>query len=336
MCCPVCFDDLWLKDYIDRKSKAVGVCEHCGQENVKTVAPADLQPEFEKVLEAYSPKAFGKRLFELLQGDWLLFSNAISDPGKLLSEILGTLADGFYEPRAIAGANAAAKNWTALREELKSSNRFFPVNAPNRDKFTELINNLVRSKIPDPLFRARTLKNETSFTSEQMGAPPSHLSGDGRANPVGIPYLYLAEDISTAINEVRPAKYDVVAIAKFHLANGRSPKLIDLSKPRSTISPFALQLESIGDVRNSMEFLCLLGEELSTPTLPHRVNIDYLASQYLCELIKNIGYDGVMYESSQTGGLNITFFDPLMAEPEIDVKNYKVTGLDLSFEPQEN
>ena len=38
--------------------------------------------------------------------------------------------------------------------------------------------------------------------------------------------------------------------------------------------------------------------------------IDYIPSQYLCEFIKDCGFDGVVYRSSVSDGINLALFDP--------------------------
>jgi CspA family cold shock protein len=58
-----------------------------------------------------------------------------------------------------------------------------------------------------------------------------------------------------------------------------------------------------------MDFLCRLGEELTKPVFPHKAHLEYLPSQYLCEFIKSLGYDGVLYKSSLGDGDNYAIFD---------------------------
>lgn len=321
MCCSSCFFDLWLREYVARQATSIGVCGDCGALDVSMVECASLKPLFEDVIEVYLPSEAGKPLAQLLQDDWLLFAGTPEQMNSLLHSIIGEAASKTYEPKIVPGAETAVIGWSALREELKHKNRFFPENAPNRDEFTFLVNNLARSEVPNPLFRARVIKGGRCYTASEMGAPPADLVGDGRANPTGIPYLYLAGDINTAISEVRPAKHDKVAVAEFSIATPL--RLIDLSNPRMTISPFSVPVEAVVEIRGSLDFLAMLGEELSTPTLPHRHSTDYLASQYLCELIKSIGYDGVMYKSAQTGGANVTLFDPRNANC-VSVSEYRV------------
>jgi hypothetical protein len=45
---------------------------------------------------------------------------------------------------------------------------------------------------------------ETPLPTEEMGAPPFSKATDGRVNPRGISYLYMATNPQTAIAEIRP------------------------------------------------------------------------------------------------------------------------------------
>lgn len=71
-----------------------------------------------------------------------------------------------------------------------------------------------------------------------MGAPPKRLVSHGRANPTGIPYLYLGSKPDTALSEIRPHTGDRACVAEFTLKDNLI--LIDLSNPRETVSPFLL------------------------------------------------------------------------------------------------
>ena len=41
-------------------------------------------------------------------------------------------------------------------------------------------------------YRARIQRTEKPYNKDEMGVPPKEKASQGRANPVGIPYLYLA------------------------------------------------------------------------------------------------------------------------------------------------
>jgi hypothetical protein len=57
-----------------------------------------------------------------------------------------------------------------------------------------------------------------------------------------------------------------------------------------------------------MPYLTLLGNELSKPIIPREANLEYLPSQYLCELLKHIGFHGIIYKSSAADGNNYVIF----------------------------
>jgi hypothetical protein len=329
MCCPGCFNDDFLSGYINTNAERVGHCDYCGTEDVPLLDPDRLAPYFEPVLDAYSVRLDGRHLWDLWSDDWGMFS-AGADARRILESALGALAAPTYAPRDSASA-PSGEIWSRLRTELQEENRFFPKNAPDQGLFRTLMENLVSAKVPAQFYRARLMKDATPLGVHEMGAPPASLASEGRANPVGIRYLYLADDLETAIAEVKPSKGALVSLAAFRVVKDKSLRLIDLTNPRLTISPFRLT-SAVADVRASMSFLEALGEELSVPTQPHRATRDYLASQYLCELIKVSDYDGVVYRSSLAHGRNFAFFDINACEPHGNVGIYKVTDVTVRAE----
>ncbi len=74
-----------------------------------------------------------------------------------------------------------------------------------------------------------------------------------------------------------------------------------------------------------------LGEELSKPVIPKEAHLEYLPSQYMCEFIKKCGFDGVMYKSAMSSGVNYALFndDKLSA---IEVKQYHVNSIKVGYE----
>lgn len=161
-------------------------------------------------------------------------------------------------------------------------------------------------------------------------APPIGKSSHGRANPAGIPYLYLASDQNTAVSEVRPHTGEVACVAAFEVADAL--EIVDLRNPRGTASPFLLEDEQqVGLLRRSMDFLALLGEELTRPVLPSAAHIDYLPSQYLCEFVKHCNFDGVLYRSSVGTGFNLALFDPARARVG-EVLQYRVDRVSVSLQ----
>ena len=163
-----------------------------------------------------------------------------------------------------------------------------------------------------------------------MGAPPKRIASHGRANPAGIPYLYLASAQDTAISEIRPHTGEIACVADF--TTQTTLKLVDLRTPRNMVSPFVLaDADDIGRMRNDLPFLDRLGNELTRPVIPQSAAIDYTPSQYLCEFVKKCGYQGVIYRSSVSTGMNLALFDPALATCGT-VAQYRVVRVAVEIE----
>ena len=216
------------------------------------------------------------------------------------------------------------KLWEIFREELKHRNRFFPNQAPTIEVF-EPLGKFIGVKIKigtQKFFRARINSGETPINISEMGKPPQKIVTNGRANPIGIPYLYLASKIDTAIAEIRGYKGEVVTIAEFIIKDDL--ELADLRNIKNTISPFELDDNEIEIAYKNMLFLDFLGKELSKPIIPREANLEYLPSQYLSELLKYIGFHGIIYRSSVSDGDNFVIFDDKRVEA-IETFQYEIT-----------
>jgi hypothetical protein len=164
-----------------------------------------------------------------------------------------------------------------------------------------------------------------------MGAPPKRLALNGRANPAGIPFLYLGSKAETAVAEIRPHTGEAACVAEFTIP--KKIRAVDLRNPRKLVSPFILSdAGEIGQLRADLPFLERLGEELTRPVLPQGAPIDYIPSQYLCEFIKKSGFDGVVYRSSVSEGFNLALFDPVKATGK-KVSRYNVSKVFVEVVP---
>ncbi|MBC8367884.1 RES family NAD+ phosphorylase [bacterium] len=219
-----------------------------------------------------------------------------------------------------------------MRQELKHVNRFFPESGFGVEE-ARLLGYLIAepADIPNELYRARILDQDEPFTASEMGKPPSKIASHGRANPYGISYLYVADEIDTTIAEVRPHKGEKVCIASIHPV--RDLKFIDLCSPEKGISPFGLEEEDVRLLAGMIPYLRHLGEELSRPISPNRTHLEYLPTQYLCEFIKRNGYDGVIYKSSVGEGLNYAIFDDSAIRFDEKILTYEVINVDFDSRP---
>jgi hypothetical protein len=338
-CCPECFGDPGLTgDIIPSRSAARGICDYCGTSDAPLVEPQQLAAEFETLISIYGPAPTGgKTLVEWLRDDWELFSHAKMDQAKaqvLLAEILD---DGDVVRRPMLPSDTYKSDglarWNTLCDELKYNNRYFLEHALDRDRLEQLLGHLViEIQAHEAWYRARILDQPTPFEIKDMGAPPPRRASHGRANPPGIPYLYLGSQPDTAVAEIRPHTGEVACVADFKISNRID--VIDLCDPRKRVSPFRLaDASAIGQLRADIPFLEALGEELTRPVLPSGVAIDYIPSQYLCEFIKKCGFAGVVYRSSVSTGINLALFTPDQAAGG-NVRQYDVKSVNVEIAPK--
>jgi hypothetical protein len=80
-----------------------------------------------------------------------------------------------------------------------------------------------------------------------------------------------------------------------------------------------------------MAYLVMLGEEISKPITPREAELEYLPSQYLCEFMKSLGYEGIVYNSSLSDGDNYALFID-DATTLVDLKEYEILNSDVDFE----
>lgn len=314
-CCAECFGDHGLRrSVIPSRTNVRGQCDFCNTADIDLVEPGTLAAEFEMLTSIYELNSGGKLLVEWLKEDWGLFPKLdLANAKNLLMEVLddGEIVRRLFSPSQTFKSEGLAA-WTTLKDELMFKNRYFLDEALDKDRLSVLLSHLTTSEIPPVWYRARITTSDAGFDIGQMGAPPRELASHGRANPSGIPYLYLGSMPDTAIAEIRPHTGEIASVARFTLEGIITA--VDLRNPRGLVSPFLLQDASeVGRMRADVPFLEKLGSELTRPVLPRSAAIDYLPSQYLCEFIKKIGYDGVIYRSSVSDGINLALFSPAKA-----------------------
>ncbi len=335
-CCPCCFGDRMLSKIIPSLSNDVGTCSYCGSTEVSLVEPTKLADAFSPLISVYEPTAgAGALLVEWMRSDWGLFEHERMDIPSAKSLLADVLDDGEIVRRQFAFSSRYHRDglhlrWEKLRDELMYMNRYFPEANLDRERLEGLLAQLQADEIPLVWYRARIQQGADVYPIGEMGAPPNRVTSHGRANPPGIPYLYLGSEEETAISEIRPHTGEIVCVADFTLP--RDLRLVDLRNPRRLISPFLFGDEDqIASIRNDIPFIERLGQELTRPVLPQGAAIDYVPSQYLCEFIKKSGYDGVIYSSSVSHGMNLALFDPNKASSGV-VHQRRVTRVSVSID----
>ncbi|MBE0358211.1 RES family NAD+ phosphorylase [Pseudoalteromonas aliena] len=330
--CGGCLNSEFISEDIAVKSTKNGDCQICGSKNVALIGIEHLHNLFNSLIELYKPHESGELLISLLKKDWLLFGEV---PDDRISKLLHGVKYG-DENLALNYISVAQQtelfDWISFKEELKHVNRFFPTTFPQHDALASLISYL-SAEVPienSNYYRARIQKtSKESFPPKEMGAPPKTLASNGRANPFGISYLYVASTENTAVSEVRPHNNEYITIANFIAKE--ELKLVDLRSPRKTIVPFRYSEASLKNIYQGLNLLEMLGEELTKPVSQSKAQLEYLSSQYLCEFIKSQGYDGVTYESALGDGDNYAIFDEQKLEC-ISIGQVKVTSVKISHD----
>lgn len=335
-CCAECFGDRGLrKNIIPSLAPTQGLCDFCGSLGVSLVEPSQLRDVFSSLIDVYQPDVDGKALAEWMKEDWRLFSHSNMDRARtdaLLCAIVDdpSLATKTFAPSPTYKSEGLAR-WETLRDELMYKNRYFLDDALDANRLRELLSHLLADDMPAKWYRARIMAGSSPFPIDQMGAPDRRSATHGRANPSGIPYLYVGSHPNTAVAELRPHTGEIACVADFTIHEPST--VVDLRNPRQLVSPFLLEdTRAIGYLRADIPFLERLGEELTRPVLPQGAAIDYVPSQYLCEFIKKARYGGVVYRSSVSDGMNLALFDPLAATGGA-VQRYRVKRVSMETEP---
>ena len=324
-CCPNCFNDSFLQSELKAKSNLNGKCSFCQTENISIIEPKELMDLFVPVLSIYEISDNGMSLFKMLQEDWNIFNLNEDSQKELLDKITDSDTNLKHSP-IYHKEKQNIKLWENFREELKHNNRFFPNNAPTIETirpFGKYLGKIFK-KGDSYFWRARVNSLGKPIDIAKMGKPPVKSSTNGRANPIGIPYLYVASTPKTAVAEIRGHKGEIVTVAKFEIVEDL--ELADLRNPKTTVTPFGLDDDELELIYTNLPFLELLENELSKPIAPREANLEYLPSQYLSEILKHIGFHGIIYKSSIADGSNFVLFNDNKVKA-IETQQYKITDI---------
>jgi hypothetical protein len=151
------------------------------------------------------------------------------------------------------------------------------------------------------LYRSRIIRNQKRINQaprfygyglEGSFIPPRELTSDMRANYRYIPYLYCADDPYLSMIEVRPRYGAQVSVATIRVVD--ELRLLDFTmrdKPKK-----------MTDVKRNL--FSDLSDLFSKPVTEEDSVLDYIPTQYIAEYTKNLGYDGIAYQSSLDGEMS--------------------------------
>jgi len=148
---------------------------------------------------------------------------------------------------------------------------------------------------------------------------------EGRVNPKGIPYLYLATERDTAMMEVRPWVGSFISVGQFKILCNLT--FIDCSVNERV--PFIYFEEPDAKIREKKVWSDI-NQAFSTPVNQNDRKADYIPTQVLSEMFKTNGFDGIIYKSSLGKGANIALFDIQCADL-INCFLYEVNEVSFKF-----
>ncbi|HOE39067.1 MAG TPA: RES family NAD+ phosphorylase [Bacteroidales bacterium] len=346
-CCIECFKSQYVNSIISN-NKTVGNCDYCKSQKVFIYKASELSFFFKGIIDLYELENINGESLEnqiIIDFKEKVFSQKLiktNNIKQLISDIIANDIDNYQKvlnnPVQLKFTKQNAKNdvnktlflsWDTFSKEIKTVNRFHLKNPLDLEKLKTLFKHYEKELLKGTeLYRARISDNPKAYPIKEMGNPPNKMAKSGRANPNGISYLYLASDIKTTLYEVRASLFDYVSLATFQVKE--SLKVINLS--RSTYDVFRLaELETLEEVMLHSAFIDKLEQELSKPRRRSDSELDYLPTQYISELIKSMGFDGIEFKSSlNQKGLNVVIFNPEKFKCT-DVSVYEITNINLDF-----
>ncbi len=344
-CCTNCFNDKEIIGFILDNSTEISACDFCGSLNVQIIETRELEEQFQPLVTIYKPVdvlgiiVTNKELIHVkLQNRWNLFRISSMDTIKmLLTSILSNYLPA-DDPLLTSPVEVEVlyshptlfdfheKKWESFGNEIKYKNRFFLNETIDLDLLKDLLQNF--SKVYDigKIFYRARISEKRGYLINEMGKPLNKATS-GRANPYGIPYLYVSTKLETCIYESRASYLDYVCIGTFKLI---APLSVITLREISNLSPFVFG-DNLENYIIHERYLYRLEQELSKPVRRFDKEIDYLPSEYLCEYVKSLGYDAIEYGSSlKDGGINLAIFNDAKLECR-HTEVYEITSLSLNF-----
>jgi hypothetical protein len=323
-----------------------------------------LYDAFENLLSIYTPLSAGDviypwedpfdagdNLVTLIQEDWDLFSEALSD--ERASDLIIAIqrsgwekdsgedlidAGDLYTRRSSIYHTPPAEVWEEFCEEVKENPDLEPTFHEYVDQ--ELCRAEVILRQGTILYRTRSGfecedRIKRPYRGESIGAPPLEKvkSGQieiraGRLNRAGRVLFYCADREETAVSEMRPWRGLRLSVGTFRVL--RDLRIVDLSRPLKKPNPFVAT-----PLRYELEITHLLNSFASDLSMPLERGNDetgYIPCQKLSGIIQEACFDGVRYSSAMAPtGTNIALYDPSTVE-EISSKLVRVTDVEIKYE----
>lgn len=325
-----CFSDEELRSEVDSNGTINGICEVC-HSNGKLLDFSEFIPFFDALVSQFTPAKSGLTIADIIQKDWHLFKDT-NIAIVLLSEVLSSKKYNFTintEVDYTENIKNRIALWDRLKKDVKEKSRFF-TNINEFLKYNYLTTG-AGLHIGDKLYRARvTPAGKEKLSKKEMGCPPKELATAGRANPTGIPYLYLSNTAKTTYFEVRAVYLDKLSVGTFKIV--REQKLVDFVYDVNLYLSYVDGNLSLDEIIIKKKIIDAISADLSKPIRRYDSELEYVPTQLICEYCKNfVNADGISFESSlHNGGRNYVLFDQTAAKcTKVDI--HEITQIDIDI-----
>jgi hypothetical protein len=189
---------------------------------------------------------------------------------------------------------------------------------------------------PGCILSVKRLTDSDTMTEQDIPHPAERMkpivswNHEGRANPRGIPYLYVATTLETALAEIRPWIGSINTCAEFEIQ--RDLRLVNCAKHHSDV----VNLFGVNSATRDHGRWGAIDQAFATPIDTGVAGGGYVPTQTLAEMFKTDGFDGIFYKSRLNDtGFNIVLFD-LGAAEVVDSKIYRTASIGFQFKPGES
>lgn len=350
--CPDCFTDKYKQQmpwpYGSEKHRTK--CPSCGsQQNTYLHIPfnnekynTDIIDFLKNIFSCYeidiSEDGDKEYLATLIKDDFNLFSSGVSN--EVQDTIFKIITDGKHSSKnlyklPVYGSKDKSNiiktvSWEEFSKSFSDKNRYFYGDEPSinfvrsalRLSFTEIPNK-------EKFFRARY--GEITDKPKNFFPPPTEKTfPGGRANPSGMPYLYLASSEKVAILEMRPGIRDRITVANFILRE----KILVVDITQDTYPDYDPNPDDNALLVSiwSHRFLRGFRNAMYSPASATEQNSMYIPTQVMAELVKSMECHGIFYSSAMLddpNSKNLVLF-PVTKESN-DIEEYDIPNMPARY-----
>lgn len=326
-----CFNDEEIKQFIISSASQEGKCANCNSIS-KYVEIEELLDFFFEFLSVFTKDEDGIPLYKLVQQDWNIFSENFNYQ-DVLNEVMLLLNIDFTamdKVTYIPEIKECIEYWDILKDDIKWNSRFLAnIEHLIELKWDKLFGIYSAIDKDQNLYRARIHYDgdKSPFGLNEMTCPPRKEAVAGRANPQGIPYLYMCHEINTTLYETRVSYLDIVSIGIFRLKDIDEIEIVDFTLCQS---PFSNDIDNMVDFVKGKLLRQRISGELSKPIRRFDSELEYVPTQFICEFIRHhTGAQGIQFYSSlHQGGINVVLFSKNSVQC-IDEQIHQVSEIEI-------